>query len=112
MPNDIVTFVAWIIDQRPEAGKIPEAEKAIMRKDLESQLDQMVNTALLAEMSPEQLDEFSDLLDEDSEENVQYFIEQAVPHSKEIVTGVLADFAKMYLGESHARTSDTPSSES
>ncbi len=104
MPQDIAAYVAWVIEQRPESNSIPAAEKAIMQQDLESKLSQMVNTALLAEMSAEQLEQFNQLLDEDSDEQIEQFVEKVVPHSQDVVTGVLTDFAKMYLGENHGGT--------
>ncbi len=108
MPNDINTFVKWVIDQRPESSKIPEAEKVIMQKDLESRLERMVNTALIAQMTPEQLEQFNDLTDQASDEQIQQFIERSVPHSQEVTTQVLTDFVKMYLGENYAGNSGRP----
>lgn len=109
MPHDISSFVAWVIDQHPESSTIPPDEKAIIQKDFEDKLDRMVNTALLAEMPPEKLEQFNQLLDQDSEEQIQQFVEQAVPHHQDVVMGVLTDFAKMYLGEDYVGTRRTTS---
>ncbi len=107
MPNDIDQFVGWIINQRPETSKIPDPEKAIMQKNLQAKLEHMVNLALVAKMTPKQIEEFDQILERDSDVEISNFVETTVPDAQKVVSDVLTDFAKMYLGEGNGRNATT-----
>lgn len=98
-PKDIPSYVRWVMDQRAELKDTPEDIKKEMRIQLEDRLETLVNSALLAELPPDQLEHFDSLLAHGTEQQVQDFIDQNVPNKEEVVARVLVGFRNEYVGE-------------
>lgn len=94
---EIDQFVDKLLEEKnlPELGPEVLAE---MKKDLVSRVEDRINTALIFNMSPEQLQRFNQLLDSDNESETQAFLKTEIPDLETVIASALINFRATYLG--------------
>ena len=97
-PQDLPSYVKWVVDQNPELHDTPDDIKAELYPELQERLESLINTALLAAMPEAELPYFERLLEHGSDEDVQQFCQQNVPNMEEIISRILLQFRNEYLG--------------
>ena len=99
-PKDIPSYVAWVLDQKPELDNTPAEVKAELKQNLTDRLERLINTAIAAQIPKAKLDEFDALLVDGDEAKIQKFIHQQVPNVDELIAEILISFRNDYLGDS------------
>jgi len=97
-PQDLPSYVRWVIEQKPELRDTPEDVRQQLQKQLEERLERLIDAALLAELPEEELPHFEKLLKHASQDDIQKYLDQQIPEKEEIVARVLLQFRNEYLG--------------
>jgi hypothetical protein len=69
-----------------------------MKKDLTSRVEDRINAALIANLNPEQMKQFNDILDTDNESQTQEFLKSQISDLETVIAGALINFRATYLG--------------
>lgn len=68
-----------------------------MKKDLYERLEDRVNAVILEKMPPEKLEEWNQMLDNSSDEEMQQFCLDNVPDMEQAIANELLSFRNTYL---------------
>ncbi len=95
---DLKVFVDKLVDEKklPEGldGEVIDQIKA----DLFSQVENRINALIISNLSPEKLEEFNKLLDQDiSDEEMHKFCEENIPMLDQKIASELIVFKQTYL---------------
>ncbi len=97
-PKDLPSYVAWVIEQKPELKDTPDDVKTELQAQLAERIENLINAALLAEMPAAEVERFDRILSHGTSQDIQNYVQQAVPNSEEVVARVLLQFRNEYLG--------------
>lgn len=97
-PQDLPSYVEWIVDQKPELRDTPADVKQALQQQLQERLQNLINVAILAALPPDEVPHFERLLAHSGQDEIQRFCQEAIPNLEELVAGVLVRFRNEYLG--------------
>jgi hypothetical protein len=95
-PQDLSGYVAWIVEQHPEARDLEPSVQAELRVEWEERLDGRINRAFLNALTPVKLHQFEHIIDRSPAES-QAFLTTNIPNMDEIVAAVLLKFCSEHL---------------
>ncbi|MFA5927511.1 MAG: hypothetical protein WCT32_03790 [Patescibacteria group bacterium] len=95
--DELEIFVDRLIEESP-LSDLDEDSKFEARKDLREKVEEHIHAALLAATPPEKIEELSTLLSEGDGNNVQQFLQRAIPDITEVTAQALINFRMSYLG--------------
>lgn len=98
IPPEIRGFIDNLIR---EAGITPidEAMNEEIVLEIYSRLDNFITTAIIENMPPQHIDEFIKLNEENRPQpEIEQFIREKMPNSREVFAKALIDFRDIYLG--------------
>jgi len=98
VPIDLQMFVSRLVEEK----KFPDSlEKDVIdqiKADLLSRAEDRVNAVIIANLSPEKLEEFSKLIDSDiPDEDMQKFCIENIPDLPQLIASELIVFKQTYL---------------
>lgn len=97
-PQDLPSYVTWVIDQKPELRDTPAEVKTALHQQLQERLENLINMAILAALPTDQIPHFERLLAHSGQDEIQQFCQEQIPDMEELVAGVLVQFRNEYLG--------------
>ena len=89
-------FVDKLMEEKDFGGLDPEVVAQI-KSDLLDRVEDRVNAAILANLSPEKLEYFEKLLEQSEAEEIQAFCRRNIYDLDQIIANELADFRGTYL---------------
>ena len=97
MEQVLEQFIDHLIEEKGFSGVDSSVLKEI-KNDLNDQLEDHINAAILEHMPSDKLPQFEAKLDSGSAEEIQTFCKKAIPNLDEVTAGVLLKFRQTYLG--------------
>lgn len=95
---DLEVFVDKLLEDKKLPEGLSQDVLNEMKKDLLKMVESRINATILANLSEDQMNEFSDLLDSDDEIKIQKYLENAIPDLAQILASELIVFKQIYLG--------------
>lgn len=89
------------VDKLLEEAKLPDLAPEViaqMKSDLLSRVEDRINAALISHMDAEQMKQFDQLLEANSDSEVQQFLKDAIPDLETVIATALISFRSTYLG--------------
>jgi hypothetical protein len=93
---ELEQFVDQLILEKGLETEDPEIHAQI-KEDLLERVESRINAFILSNIQPQDLEEFDKILDEDSEEKTQAFIQSHIPNFDEKAATELLTFRSLYL---------------
>ncbi len=90
-------FVDRLLQEKKLADSDPEV-MAQLHEDLASRVESHINAAILSQMPPEHLEEFTNVLDVGDGDKIWEFCKKHVSDVDSVVAQALLDFRNNYLG--------------
>lgn len=95
--SPIQSFVDEILRDKG-ADSIPDEVYEQLRQDLANRLEDQINREIINHLPADQLDEYNELLDIGTDEQIQEYIARNVPASPRLAAEVMQEFRESYLG--------------
>lgn len=96
--KDLNQFINKLIAEKGLKNLEPVVQEKI-KADLITRLENRINTAIVAKLPPEKLEEFRTKLSNSNEADIQKFISENIPNLQEILAIEMISFRKTYLGQ-------------
>ncbi|MFT5359811.1 MAG: hypothetical protein ACI88L_000274 [Candidatus Paceibacteria bacterium] len=91
------TFIDKLLKEKAFENVEPEIE-AQVKEDLRGRLDDVVNRAMLDELSDSKVSEFEDLLDNGAnQDELQKFLSENIGNMEAVLTAALLKFRSLYI---------------
>ena len=98
MNDGLDPFIDDLIRQKFRREDLLPAVIDELRLDLASRIEDHINAAILDRIPESELAEFNEILDSEDNVKVQQFVATSIPHLDVLITEVLSNFKKAYLG--------------
>lgn len=69
-----------------------------IKKDLLARVEARINAMIMSELPPDSIEDFEEIMDKGSDDDVHAFMKKVIPNIEEKVAKELYDFKNMYLG--------------
>ncbi len=69
-----------------------------IKKDLLARVGARINAMIMSELPPDSIEDFEEIMDKGSDDDVHAFMKKVIPNIEEKVAKELYDFKNMYLG--------------
>lgn len=89
-------FVVRLLEEKGLSGLDPEVFEQVTT-DLRSRVEDRINTKIVSSLPESQLEAFSKILDDGTEEQVQAFCTEHIPHMDNLVAAELLAFRETYV---------------
>ncbi|MEP7205093.1 MAG: hypothetical protein ABI716_02780 [Candidatus Saccharibacteria bacterium] len=97
--KELDDFINQILDEKQLDG-VSDVVREQLVADLKERLLDQINRALIEELPPLKLDEFNNLLDDEtlSDEQIQRFVADSGVDINRVTLRVMMEFSELYLG--------------
>ena len=102
-PRSIDEFVHWVLSEDPTLDKVDAEVKKQLEAEYVSALEDEITAALVDALPTDKLEDAEKLLDHSPMSELQDWIEQQVPDTKEIIAGILLRFRNDYQSADDVR---------
>jgi len=94
-------FVQQLLQDQGVPQDLDPEVRTELASELTNRLSDFLNRRLIDAMSDEAVDEFNNLLDDESADpaRVQEFVANHVPNQQQVTTAALREFRQLYLGD-------------
>jgi len=94
---DLQTFIDRLVSEKREyEGLAPDVINQI-KLDLLSRLEDRINAVIINNMPEDQMEEFADLTENGTDEEIQSFTDRAIPDLAQLIASELIVFKQTYL---------------
>lgn len=95
---DLASYVDRLIEEKKYPAELGEEVIGEIKKDLLSKVEDRVNAVIIANLTPEKLEEFNSLLDSNiSDEEMQKFCGDNIPNLAQLIATELIVFKQSYF---------------
>ncbi len=95
---DLQMFVDRLVEEKKYPANLEKEVVDQIKKDLLSQVEDVVNMVIISNLSEEKLGEFNELLDKDiSDADMQKFCSDSIPGLAQLIATELIVFKQTYL---------------
>ena len=96
-PNlNLETFVSLLLEEKGFENVDPEVEEQL-KSDLLKRVEDRINAVILSNLPKEKIDEFNELLDNASQDEIQNYCNENISGLDEIIAKELMSFRSTYL---------------
>lgn len=92
--------ISGFVDKLIEEKKIQDLDSEVLlqiKSDLMDRMEERINATILENIPSEKIEEFSDLLDGSSAEDIQLYCRRNIPNLDEVIAQALLEFRNTYL---------------
>jgi len=94
---DLESFIDKLLEDKKLPSDLDQEVILEMKKDLMERVEDRINALIVSHLSPDKMEEFSEILDSHDENKIQSFLENNIQDLPEIIASELILFKQTYL---------------